>query len=300
MCLIAFAIEATPACPLLLASNRDEWWHRPTRPLAAWQTDGGVTVWAGQDAEAGGTWLGFSQHGRVAMLTNVRPSGPESAPRSRGELPLRWLAGPASVRGWRDLVAAHDPQAYNGFNLVLGDVTRGSWVWLTNRPPPDAVPAAWHDLPPGWAGRALPPGVYGLSNAHLDTPWPKIVALRDAVHAAVARSAPNADSPVDADGYEALLRPLMDRRPAHGAGQDAWAQGLSSAFVHLPTAAYGTRSSLIAHCRRTPEGLDLDLREWTHAVHPAAAPTPVATHWPTDASIQRCFSISRWGMPTSS
>lgn len=297
MCLIAFAIGTSADCPLLLASNRDEWWQRPTRPLSDWRTHAGTRVWAGQDAEAGGSWLGFGDHGRVAMLTNVRPSAPENAPRSRGELVLHWLNGPRDMPSWRDLLAAVNPGDYNGFNLVLGDAHTGEWVWLSNRAPNHAVPAPLSGLPAGWTGSRLAPGVYGLSNAHLDTPWPKTVALRNAVQAAAHQS--QIGRGPEADWHTPLLHALLDLRTAPH-GDDAWAQALSSPFVHLPAQGYGTRSSLVARCARRDEGLHLELREWTHAVdHPHRASAP-ATHWPLAASVQRCFSINRWGMPTSS
>ncbi|NIC40758.1 NRDE family protein [Aquabacterium sp. A08] len=297
MCLIAFALGGTGPCPLLLASNRDEWWQRPTQPLDRWHSPVGTPIWAGRDAEAGGTWLGFSAHGRVAMLTNVRPRGPESAPRSRGELPLHWLDGPGHTPHWRDLVARTHPAAYNGFNLVLGDLHTATWVWLSNRPTAEAPQSSDLGLPTGWTGRSLGPGVYGLSNAHLDTPWPKTLALRAAVRAAHARLR-TGPAP---DGWHApLLRQLLDARPAPDATADAWQRGLSSTFVHLPAHGYGTRSSLIARCSLGADGPALELQEWTHAVQSAPHAVPVASHWPLDASVQRRISINRWGMPTSS
>lgn len=301
MCLIAFALGGTGPCPLLLASNRDEWWHRPTQPLGRWHSPGGTPIWAGRDVEAGGTWLGFSAHGRVAMLTNVRSSGAESAPRSRGELPLQWLDGPDHTPDWRDLVARIHPNAYNGFNLVLGDLHSATWVWLSNCPTADAPRRNRLELPAGWTGQLLGPGVYGLSNAHLDTPWHKTLALRAAVQAAHA-TLTDLPTPPSESWHTDLLHQLVDTRPApnHDPAAEAWARGLSSTFVHLPAHGYGTRSSLIAHCSQGADGLALELQEWTHAVHADPGPVPEITRWPLDASVQRRISISRWGMPTSS
>ena len=93
MCLIAFALGVVPGHPLLIASNRDEHLDRPTLPLHAWQLANGTPVVAGRDQHAGGTWLGVTPQGRVAMLTNVRQTHAGPGPRSRGELVTRWLQG---------------------------------------------------------------------------------------------------------------------------------------------------------------------------------------------------------------
>jgi hypothetical protein len=76
MCLIAFAIDTDPALPLLLAANRDEFFERPTEPMHRWSLPDGTAVVAGRDLRDGGTWLGVSEAGRVAMLTNVRSAHP--------------------------------------------------------------------------------------------------------------------------------------------------------------------------------------------------------------------------------
>ncbi|MES2424138.1 MAG: NRDE family protein, partial [Pseudomonadota bacterium] len=93
MCLIALALGAHPRWPLVIASNRDEFRSRPAAPLAEWTADNGQPVLAGRDLRDGGTWLGVTPAGRVAMLTNVRRGEPQRGVRSRGELPMRWLAG---------------------------------------------------------------------------------------------------------------------------------------------------------------------------------------------------------------
>jgi hypothetical protein len=93
MCLIAFAIDAAPDCPLLIAANRDEFFDRPTAALHRWAEDGQAGIWAGRDLRDGGTWLGVSESGRVAMLTNVRSTRAGPGARSRGELATGWLQG---------------------------------------------------------------------------------------------------------------------------------------------------------------------------------------------------------------
>lgn len=315
MCLMAFALGLHADTPLLLASNRDEFWERPTLPLAGWTLPTGAQVWSGRDQRAGGTWLGFSVAGRVAMLTNVRAGPAEAAPRSRGELVTRWLAGSTALPDALALTTQCDPRDYAGFNLVLGDTAQNRWVWLSNRPGLDATHARPLQTPAGWHGAALGPGLYGLANAGLDTPWPKALRLKAAVAQALHhQNAPSAgEDPPDeatqpaaggARGWQRpLLAALLDRRPAPdpalpdtGIGL-ARERSLSSPFVHLP--GYGTRSTLLARARQQASGHHtLDLHEWTHA--PARVTPADASPWPLDQSVYRAFSIETWGMPTSS
>lgn len=256
MCLIAFAIGAHPACPLLLAGNRDEFFDRPTEALHRWPDGRGI--WAGRDRRDGGTWLGISEAGRVALLTNVR--SPQAGPgeRSRGELATRWLDGRSSVDGF---IAALDPMAYGGFNLVVGDVRAGAWTWLCNRDP--RAPHA--DTATALHRQDLPPGVYGLSNAALDTPWTKTLRLKTAMSEAVRALD-------DAAGWLAPLQraladdqPLpQDTLPATGVPPD-WERALSSPFVRAPGRGYGTRSSLVVRVQAHGAGHRVDLHEWTHS-----------------------------------
>lgn len=286
MCLIAFALGQHPRCPLLLASNRDESWQRPTLPLSHWQLPGGGTVLAGRDGLAGGTWLGVTPAGRVAMLTNVRTGeDAATAPRSRGELVLQWLAGPSVTPDWQSLVQSAAADQYGGFNLVLGSLDAAqqpcNWVWLSNRPPTPATPLPSLPLPRGWVGTALPAGVYGLSNASLDTPWPKTLLLKHAVQQALQHHGQHPGPQWQAQP----LATLLDMRLAaahtlpHTGVSPERELSLSSPFVHVPDMAYGTRSSLLLRCFEGQWELD----EWTHPSTPAPLRTP-SHHWPLDRS----------------
>lgn len=256
MCLIAFAIGTDPALPLLLAGNRDEFFERPTETLHRWPDAPGI--WAGRDGRDRGTWLGVSESGRVALLTNVRSAQAGPGQRSRGELPVRWLAGDQDVDAFASGV---DPSAYGGFNLVVGDLRHGGWTWLCNRDP----------LAPHREGGAplhrqtLAPGVYGLSNAVLDTPWPKTQRLKTALtHAVAAQSA-------DANWLSLLRDALSDEQmasldtlPETGVPSDL-ERALSSPFVRTAERGYGTRSSLVMRVRVQGAGRCIDLHEWTHS-----------------------------------
>ena len=253
MCLIAFALHTSPQVGLLLAANRDEALDRPTLPLHRWHTPTGVSVIGGRDGRDHGTWLACAgpdapphAANRVAMLTNVR-HGQDTTPwpRSRGELPLLWLNGtPLDT-----LISQLDPHAYGAFNLVVGNVATGQWHWLTNR---DAQHRTTLHC------QALPPGVYGLSNAGLNTPWPKTVALRTALENALP--AWHTDHPPQHLQYEeaeaTLWAKLADRHiwPDADLPQTqvpmAWERALSAIWVdHPPT--YGTRTSALLSAMRS-------------------------------------------------
>ena len=235
MCLAAFALNAHPRFPLVIAANRDEFYARASAPMAWWEDRPGLL--AGRDLEAGGTWFGLTRTGRVALLTNVREPGRQQAgARSRGDLVVDWLAGdePAS----RTLQGA----VYNGFNLVTGDLSSGSWGgwnWASNRAgTPNATVA-------------LQPGLHAVSNALLDTPWPKTVGLK----------ADLADALACATGAEPLaerlLQALADTRRAPDAALPDTGVGLererllSARLVRIPmpddpaSALYGTRCSTV-------------------------------------------------------
>ena len=267
MCLIAFALPAEPAQGWLLAANRDEALDRPTAPLHRWLTPQGTPVMAGRDLRDGGTWIGCTPAGRVAMLTNVRePASVVASPlpatpalRSRGELPTRWLDTQTRLPDAR-LAAAQfvaelvpQAQAYGGFNLVLGDIAQGHWLWINNRPElvmaglPAHIRTLADPLHTGLVVAQLVPGAYGLSNAGLDTPWPKTLALRSALSDALTSN----KHPLDACHplWPVLADPTTwpDADLPHTGVPLEWERALSAIWVDRPTASggYGTRSSLL-------------------------------------------------------
>lgn len=275
MCLVAFAINVSARWPLVIASNRDEFFNRPTLPLARWQATSGQTIVSGRDVLAGGTWLGMTPGGRIALLTNVRelPTATQPpAPRSRGELVMRWLEGDTDAT---EFMAQTDSTAYGGFNLVVGDYQTDSWTWLSNRSFESSLGGAVAQRPQGnrWCSRALPPGVYGLSNAALDTPWPKTLALKAALTSALD-AALEAHDPVIPDAP--LWTALASRRRS---SPESWPdtglpgtleESLSSAFVDAPERAYGTRCStlLVASAAENVQNkpcLNVRVEEKTHA-----------------------------------
>ncbi len=269
MCLIAFAIGASPRWPLVIAANRDEFFNRPALPLARWQTAAGHSIISGRDLQAGGSWLGLSATGRIAMLTNVRelPQDSPAPARSRGELVMRWLDG--DLADAQVFTAQTDPQAYGGFNLVIGDLTTQRWSCLSNRTftAADSGVVTARPRHAGWNVQILTSGIYGLSNAALDTPWPKTQAVKTALTAALQAS--------DAADLQAQLwTALANRQKAPLADLPdtglpiALETALSSALISEAggtgrgPGGYGTRCSTVLIAR--PLATDTDSRgRWT-------------------------------------
>jgi uncharacterized protein with NRDE domain len=226
MCLVAIAHRAHPDRPLVVAANRDEAYARPTRQAHFW--DEHPQVLAGRDLEAGGTWLGIDRRGRFAAITNFREVGAHrnDAP-SRGHLVGDFLCQDLAAEDYLRKVAAQ-AQRYNGFNLLLRDDT-GLYYFSNRTQTADPAP------------RRLAPGVYGLSNHLLDTPWPKVVLAKQRFAQAVDAGEP----------LESMMEILRDTEPAPdhvlpttGIGADR-ERLLSPIFIASET--YGTRcSTLIA------------------------------------------------------
>jgi uncharacterized protein with NRDE domain len=231
MCLAAFALNTHPRFPLVIAANRDEFFARAAAPMAWWADQ--PDILAGRDLTAGGTWFGLTRSGRLALLTNVRePARQDPAAPSRGALVVDWLASGDTAANFTQRLTG----SFNGFNLVTADVTRNAWHWISNRAP---------------SPLALDPGIHTLSNAALDTRWPKTVGL----HAAMAEALAQATD-VD-DLTQRLLTALADSTTAPDAALPDTGVGLlrerrlSPRFIRMPDAAppalaiYGTRCSTV-------------------------------------------------------
>lgn len=219
MCLLLLGWRQHARYPLVLAANRDEFFTRPTESARFWPDN--PDVLAGRDAVEGGTWLGITRSGRLAALTNVRAGEPPfpDAP-SRGRLVREFLESRVSPARYLAQLEPH-ASGYNGFNLLLTDGR--TLHWYSNR---------------GGAPRELPPGLYGVSNHLLDTPWPKLVRGKRALRTLLEGAS------IDT---EAILALLLDRHSARdedlpdtGVGLDR-ERMLSPMFIE--TATYGTRSS---------------------------------------------------------
>jgi uncharacterized protein with NRDE domain len=224
MCLIAFAWQADPRYRLVVAANRDELHSRPTAAAAFW--DDAPGLYAGRDLKDGGTWMGVTRTGRFAALTNYRDPGEykPGAP-SRGQLVANFLRELTSPAQYSEGLAATQ-YLYNSFNLLAGD-DRSLWYVGNRAGPPHEVE----------------PGLHGLSNALLDTPWPKTAQMRSALGEALAAQGDSAAL------IEALFAALADRTPAPdellphtGVGLERERQ-ISPRMIVAPL--YGTRSASV-------------------------------------------------------
>jgi uncharacterized protein with NRDE domain len=226
MCLLVLAWRCHPRYRVVVAANRDEFHAREAAPLAPWSDLPGVI--GGRDLQARGAWFAVDPQQRFGIVTNFREFGRRrrSAP-SRGGLIPAYLAGAAAPAEYFATLETDAP-GYAGFNLLLGD--RHSLWYASNRADQFA--------------RELPPGIYGLSNEFLDTPWPKVVRVRERFTDLLSR--PQSD---DRAFTEQLFDMLADRRTAAvehlptGDLSPEWARKLSAPFVL--DAGYGTRCSTI-------------------------------------------------------
>jgi uncharacterized protein with NRDE domain len=241
MCLILLSYKTHADYPLVVAANRDEFFVRPTAPAAFWPA--AQHVLAGRDLQAGGTWLGITRNGRFAALTNYRDPAQNAQRPSRGALVADFLTGTETPADYLARIAASGIE-YNGYNLLLGD---GDTLWWASN-----VTGEQH---------ALAPGIYGLSNDVLDTPWPKVGAGKTALGRAL-----NA-LPDDTPLFHLLRNDAVypdEHLPATGVPPE-WERLLSAAFVKSP--AYGTRCSTVLY-RRHDGWLVFDEQTWLAGAQP--------------------------------
>lgn len=222
MCLIGIAYRTHAKHELVLAANRDEFHDRPSASAAAWADH--PHIFGGRDLRQKGSWLAVSATGRVAAITNVRRMVPPDplAP-SRGLLVADYFAGAQTPGGYLAQLGAAAP-AYAGFNLLIGTGTQAHYA--TNHPQ--------------FRSAALARGVHAVSNASLDTPWPKLNRLR----ATLARWCAQGR-----DEFDDLFAALADERPAVDSELPDTGIGLEmERFLSPPfirSARYGTRASTV-------------------------------------------------------
>lgn len=225
MCLIAWNWQPHSNMPLLLLSNRDEFYARPAMPLHWWGDDDGhgPAILAGKDLQGGGTWLGLSRSGRLAALTNYRsPDALRSDTPSRGELVADFLRSDLDAPTYLQQLAGRAAD-YNPFNLLVYDSR--TLMGLESR---------------GAKLVHLQPGIGAVSNADFHTPWPKLTRLRQRLQDRVEQQI------TDAPG---LLHLLLDQSLApdadlpHTGVPLEWERLLSATFIKTPE--YGTRAGSV-------------------------------------------------------
>lgn len=221
MCLLFFAYDCHPRYRLILAANRDEYYKRPTQSAHFWESH--PEVLAGRDLKMLGTWMGITRSGRFAALTNVRdPAAQITNAQSRGMLVKNFLCSQDSPVEYLQAVALNDA-FYNPFNLLVGDKSRLMYYRQSS------------------SIMELSPGIYGLSNHSLDTPWPKVLKSKQALANYIENEL--------AIDPQVLFNILADREPAQD--YELPETGISYEFekllssIFIQGSDYGTRSSTV-------------------------------------------------------
>ncbi len=228
MCILFIARHKHPQYPLIIAANRDEFYARPTLPADYWPD--APFLLGGKDLEANGTWMGVTREGRIAAITNVRsPNAVRSNAVSRGELVTHWLKSntlentPLTSDQYLDALK-HSRNNYSGYNLVFGDAQSLCVYNNVNN-----------------SEHSIDRGVFGLSNADIITPWPKVTQGVSALNHYVAQH-----NTINTEDLFSLLRQENkaedEKLPDTGIGYE-WEKALSSIFINIKE--YGTRTSTI-------------------------------------------------------
>lgn len=219
MCLILFAWKKHPSYDLIVTANRDEFYNRPTQTASPWPEY--PELIAGKDLTAGGTWLGITKSGKFAALTNFRDTRNinDKAP-SRGALAKEFLIKNLSPFDYLEKIKSADIP-YNGFNLLIGDTES---LWYYNN--------ITHEI------KSLQPGVYGLSNALLDDPWPKVVTGKQKLSRLIHNDTPSSESLLNIVQNHTIAPD--HQLPNTGVPLD-WERALSAMYISMEE--YGTRCS---------------------------------------------------------
>ncbi len=225
MCLCLFAVNAHDEFPFILIANRDEFRTRPASKAALWEDQ--PNVLAGKDLQGMGTWLGMNKSGKIAFLTNYRhPDYFNRKGPTRGTLVSNFLTSERNGKEYLDSI--QKPKEYNGFNLVVGS--------------PDEL--FYYSNVEGKV-KPINPGVHGLSNAFLNTSWPKVDDGKEKLKSAIEQNNLSSDSlfSILADGSFAHETEL----PSTGVSSEL-EKVLSAKFINTPN--YGTVCSTVIKINR--------------------------------------------------
>ncbi len=245
MCLLLVSYKTHPKYKMIIAANRDEFYNRPASSADFWSDE--PAILAGRDLKAGGTWLGITRKGRFAAITNYRdPKSMKTNAPSRGELVINFLTGNNSLSEFsKELLSSSD--LYNGYNLLYAD--KESIRYFSNQTKKQLV---------------LSPGIYGLSNHLLDTPWPKVEKSKKSFKNILNKEFISTENLFDILSDSSI--PSDELLPDTGLGLEI-ERAVSPIFVKTPQ--YGTRSStaiLIDYDDNvifTEKSLNDDLKEWS-------------------------------------
>lgn len=222
MCTILFSYKSNSVYDLIMASNRDEYYSRPTTPVHFWEDS--PQILAGRDLQNNGTWLGVTKSGRMAAITNFRkPSSLKADAPSRGLLVSNYLNGCESPAQYLEKIQETGPD-FNGFNLLVGDTN--DLYYYSNME---------------GCIRKINPGFHGLSNHLINTPWTKVAKGKKNLIDLV-----NDNERIESESIFELLSdntcPPDSELPETGVGIE-WERILAPIFIKSD--AYGTRSSSV-------------------------------------------------------
>ncbi|XP_054466732.1 transport and Golgi organization protein 2 homolog isoform X2 [Anoplopoma fimbria] len=240
MCIIFFKFDPRPASKnayrLILAANRDEFYSRPSKAADFWESN--TEILSGLDLECGregGTWLGINKRGKLAAITNYMEGCLNHDAQGRGFLVSNYLMDKdVDSYSYLKKVSA-ESHLYNGFNLLTAEfkAKQDIMCYYGNRGSPEPI--------------HLKPGIYGLSNSLLDTPWRKLLQGKSHFTSVVS------DQSLSSDGLvQELLNVLNNDElntpdPVHESQGDGYSkpqiQAQSAVFVRTPH--YGTRTNTI-------------------------------------------------------
>jgi uncharacterized protein with NRDE domain len=221
MCLIFLSVQQHPHYKLMIAANRDEFYHRKTAPAEFWKDQ--PAILGGRDLEAQGTWMAMTKSGKIGMVTNYRdPKNIDPTAPSRGQLVTDFLQGEKEAEAYLKEVELAGKK-YNGFNLISGNVSE--LFYYSNY---------------GGSPKKIQHGIHGLSNHLLDTPWPK-VARGKAKFKTIIES-DKISAPALFDFMHDTEQAADDKLPETGIGLER-ERALSSMFIK--TLGYGTRGSTV-------------------------------------------------------
>lgn len=221
MCLIVFSYKKYPDYPFIFAANRDEFYSRPTSPAHVWNTS--PKILAGKDEKAGGTWLGITEKGRFAALTNYRQMDDiKKDTISRGIIVKDFLLSEQNPRKYlTDL--QNKGELFNGFNLIAGYLD--DLYYITNKK--EGV-------------YKIKPGNHAISNAFLNTSWPKTEEVSDKFEEILDNEPPDEQKLFEILQSEKTYP--ADMLPDTGLPKET-EKAVSSIFIK--TENYGTRSSTV-------------------------------------------------------
>ncbi|WP_221564947.1 NRDE family protein [Alkalihalobacillus sp. TS-13] len=222
MCILFIAYKKHPEYKIIVAANRDEFYERPTAKAHFWKDE--PTILAGRDLQQMGTWMGVSTKGRFAALTNYRdPHEPKDNKISRGQIIRDYLSSASAPEEFLHTLQ-EQRSSYQGFNLIIGNMDS---LWYYSNIQDET--------------KSMSPGIYGLSNHFIDTPWPKVENGKKDLVRCIEKS--------DSINKECLFQLLKNSDPANrselpdtGVGIE-WEEKLSPIFIE--TEHYGTRSSTV-------------------------------------------------------